>query len=289
MNTPDDPIYIVDPRKFNVTPDTEVPVILAYNGSHYESLVPQTEIDEKMSVNLVMTYLEGRYRYRKTDISYLLCSNTIRNDDDLFNHTERRYISEIIEAEKLQKDNGGNLDMDQINSQNGGDNFKGENYNKESGNSNGSLEERQGNKVKSKTRTIRDDIELEDINESNYLCSPQPKTLDKPPIPKHIPRVSKEASHNLLKEDFVENLFYKLKNKSKSYKIRNVEGKMHCHFCKSLVKNIKIHFERRLDCGNQIDMAHFAQAFEAYAKMKKKETKKRENQRARNKRKEMDP
>ena len=267
------PYILLTSRKFNVTPDTEVPVILAYNGSHYESLVPQAEIDEKMSVNLVMTYLEGRYRYKKTDIAYLLCSNTIRNADALFNHTERRYIVELIETEKVQKDNGGNLDMDQINSQNGGDNFKGENYNKESGNINGSLEERQGNKVKSKTRTIRDDVEFEDINESNYLCSPQPKTLDKPPIPKHIPRVSKEASHNLLKEDFVENLFYKLKNKSKSYKIRNVEGKMHCPFCKSLVKNIKIHFERRLDCGNQIDMAHFAQAFEAYAKMKKKRNK----------------
>ena len=159
METPDDPIYIVDPRKFNVTADTEVPVVLAYNGSHYESLVPQTEVDEKMSINLVMSYLEGRYRYKKTDISYLLCSNTIRNDDDLFNCTERRYISELIETEKLQKDTGGNLDMDQITSQNDGNNFKGENYNIKFGKVNGPQEERQGTKKKSTTSTFMDGIE----------------------------------------------------------------------------------------------------------------------------------
>ena len=31
INTPHDPIYIVDPSIFNVRPDTEIPVVLAYN------------------------------------------------------------------------------------------------------------------------------------------------------------------------------------------------------------------------------------------------------------------
>ena len=30
-NAPHDPIYVVDPRKFNVKPDTAIPIILAYN------------------------------------------------------------------------------------------------------------------------------------------------------------------------------------------------------------------------------------------------------------------
>ena len=30
-NSPHDPIYVVDPRKFNVRPDTGIPIILAYN------------------------------------------------------------------------------------------------------------------------------------------------------------------------------------------------------------------------------------------------------------------
>ena len=70
LNTPDDPIYVINPRSFNVPPDSEVPVILAYNGSHYESLVPKTELDVQMSVNLVKTYLGGKYRYKNKDIEY---------------------------------------------------------------------------------------------------------------------------------------------------------------------------------------------------------------------------
>ena len=31
LDSPHDPIYVVDPRKFDVQPDTEIPVILAYN------------------------------------------------------------------------------------------------------------------------------------------------------------------------------------------------------------------------------------------------------------------
>ena len=43
-NTPHDPIYIVDPSKFNVTPDSEIPILLAYNLSHYESLEPWRQL-----------------------------------------------------------------------------------------------------------------------------------------------------------------------------------------------------------------------------------------------------
>ena len=38
-NSPHDPIYIVTPAQFNVSPDTDVPILLAYNLSHYESLI----------------------------------------------------------------------------------------------------------------------------------------------------------------------------------------------------------------------------------------------------------
>ena len=40
INTPHDPIYIIDPSTFNVQPDTDIPIILAYNMSHYESMEP---------------------------------------------------------------------------------------------------------------------------------------------------------------------------------------------------------------------------------------------------------
>ena len=40
INTPHDPIYIIHPSTFNVQPDTDIPIILAYNMSHYESMEP---------------------------------------------------------------------------------------------------------------------------------------------------------------------------------------------------------------------------------------------------------
>ena len=120
IDTPDDPIYVVNPLNFNVQPDSEVPVMLAYNGSHYERLVPQMEVDVQMSINLVKTYLEGRYRYKKIDIEYLLCSNKVRNDDVIFIYNARRCITE---------ENGQDENMNQMLNQNGGNNIKKKRWN----------------------------------------------------------------------------------------------------------------------------------------------------------------
>ena len=67
-----DPIYVVDPRQFNVQVDTSVPIILAYNQSHYESLHPCSNMDILESINLVKKYIEGRYRFSKKDFPLLL-------------------------------------------------------------------------------------------------------------------------------------------------------------------------------------------------------------------------
>ena len=37
LDSPHDPIYVCDPRRFGVQPTTNVPVLLAYDMSHYES------------------------------------------------------------------------------------------------------------------------------------------------------------------------------------------------------------------------------------------------------------
>ena len=44
-DTPHDPIYVVDPSDFNVMPDSDIPVVLAYNMSHYESMEPCSDGD----------------------------------------------------------------------------------------------------------------------------------------------------------------------------------------------------------------------------------------------------
>ena len=47
LDSPHDPIYVIDPRKFGVEPDTQIPIVLAYNMSHYESVHPADKSDEK--------------------------------------------------------------------------------------------------------------------------------------------------------------------------------------------------------------------------------------------------
>ena len=72
IETPHDPIYVVDPLKFGVKTNSEVPVILSYNLSHYESMHPINLVDQEKSIQLVRDYLEGRYTYRRQDLPTLL-------------------------------------------------------------------------------------------------------------------------------------------------------------------------------------------------------------------------
>ena len=72
INSPHGPIYIIDPSIFNVMPDTAIPIVLAYNLYHYESLHPCTSEDVQLTVNLVKEYQEGRYRFSREDFQFLL-------------------------------------------------------------------------------------------------------------------------------------------------------------------------------------------------------------------------
>ena len=78
LNTPHDPIYVVSPCDFNVQPDTDIPIILAYNMTHYESMEPCSDSDIEATIKLVKEYQEGRYRYGRKDIMSLL---TLSNDN----------------------------------------------------------------------------------------------------------------------------------------------------------------------------------------------------------------
>ena len=79
LDTPHDPIYVVDPRTFGVNPDIEIPVVLSYNLSHYESMQPLNENDIQATVHLVREYLGGMYRFRRQDLSYLLGLRNLEN------------------------------------------------------------------------------------------------------------------------------------------------------------------------------------------------------------------
>ena len=77
LESPHDPIYVCDPREFGVLPDSEIPIVLAYNLSHYESMHPTGEDDIKKTKELVADYKSGKYTYSKSDLDFLLRSDDI--------------------------------------------------------------------------------------------------------------------------------------------------------------------------------------------------------------------
>ena len=74
--SPHDPIYVCDPRRFGVEPDTEIPVVLAYNLYHYESMHPIQLKDNRETSRLVSSYLKGTYQFGKNDLPMLLSEGT---------------------------------------------------------------------------------------------------------------------------------------------------------------------------------------------------------------------
>ena len=65
LDSPHDPIYVIDPGNFDVQPDTDIPVVLAYNQSHYESMHPHSDVDRIRTTQLVKNDLLGKYKFTK--------------------------------------------------------------------------------------------------------------------------------------------------------------------------------------------------------------------------------
>lgn len=62
------PIYVIQPQTYGGIPDTQIPVLLAYNESHYEHLIPKCIEDEDKTIALVTQYISNNYKYNKKDI-----------------------------------------------------------------------------------------------------------------------------------------------------------------------------------------------------------------------------
>ena len=76
-----DPISVIDPRDYAGAIDSEIPVVVAYNLVHYESLLPLCEDDIEEIKKLVRSYMTKPSRYQEEygfsgkDISYLVSKN----------------------------------------------------------------------------------------------------------------------------------------------------------------------------------------------------------------------
>ena len=62
------PVYVVAASTFGGSANTDIPVCLAYNQSHYESLVPCSEEDIEKTIVLTQQFLNGQYILRMEDI-----------------------------------------------------------------------------------------------------------------------------------------------------------------------------------------------------------------------------
>ena len=67
-----DPIYVIRAAEFNGFTDCEIPVVVGYDQTHYESLHPSTEADILKTIDLVNSYTAGTYGYTKKDLPILL-------------------------------------------------------------------------------------------------------------------------------------------------------------------------------------------------------------------------
>ena len=79
LESPHEPIYIINPSDFDVRPDTEIPITLAYNMVHYESMEPCSNEDIVETIKLVDKYQTGKYPFTRNDIPFLLGINQKQN------------------------------------------------------------------------------------------------------------------------------------------------------------------------------------------------------------------
>ena len=79
------PVYVIEASRLSGRlPNSDIPVVVAYDGKHYESLIPDTEEDIAKSINLKNQILNNDYKKTKEDFSQFLASlsSTAQNIGD---------------------------------------------------------------------------------------------------------------------------------------------------------------------------------------------------------------
>ena len=87
-------------------PDTDIPIVLCYNLTHYESLHPLETSDEIVTKDLVMQYVEGRYQFGRKDLAFLLESDS--NDSNV-SDVDSDEIKSDGDGVHIEEDKGFNL------------------------------------------------------------------------------------------------------------------------------------------------------------------------------------
>ena len=81
-NTTHDPISVIDPSDYGGSSNSEIPLVVAYDLVHYESLHPVQKIDIEKTVSLVNSYTArpsryaSEYGFTNNDMIYLISNDT---------------------------------------------------------------------------------------------------------------------------------------------------------------------------------------------------------------------
>ena len=285
LQSPHDPIYVVDPRKFSVEADNEIPIVLAYNLSHYESMQPCTETDIQATINLVIEYIENRYRFDRKDLPFLLAIDKnvpkISQDPSVskktfnFEDTAKIKSREVIKANKEQKENENNVSKIYT-----GDPTKQTlNQSKMS-----NFRKRKGSFEDQK---IEEDHPIEGKKMQINKNSANVKVTDKKELQHNFKELDQEDQGK--EKSFTATICYKLKNKASTQFIKELSGKFECPICKDKVKNVQLHLKRKERCGHKIDLEHFTTNHVEFMNKKRNYQNRINNQKAKQKAKNMNP
>ena len=58
-------------------------------------------------------------------------------------------------------------------------------------------------------------------------------------------------------------------NKASTHSVKELYGKFEWPIYKDKVKNVQIHFEKKLECGKKIDLEHFIKIHDEFKKLKR--------------------
>ena len=83
VNTPHDPISVISPDAFGGFKDSCIPIVLAYNGVHFESMHPVQNEDIEATKDLANSYLEGHYPYNHGDVPNLIELESSESNADI--------------------------------------------------------------------------------------------------------------------------------------------------------------------------------------------------------------
>ena len=75
VNTPRTPVTLISPSEFGVEPNSRIPIVLAYDLAHYESLHPLDDDSVQQSIALTRMIKEGNYQFSHKELAGLVDLN----------------------------------------------------------------------------------------------------------------------------------------------------------------------------------------------------------------------